>query len=885
MTQHSSAELEPGDPGLPDVPLSERPLTADDQNTVISSGNDTGVETDPNTELTATAQEIRDRLFSTDPDKNSERGLKIGHFEVEERIGAGGMGAVFRAVDTELSRYVALKVLHPSIAADPALVARFRNEARACAQLNHDNLARVFFSGEQHGVHYIAYEFADGLTIKDLISQRGRLSVEETVNYAIQSTLALSHVDAAGIVHRDIKPSNIILTHQGRVKVVDLGLARRETTDSIGDLTVAGTTLGTFDYISPEQARDPRTADIRSDIYSLGCTIYHMLTGQPPYPEGTAVQKLLDHQGKPPPDPRSLAPGVPDEMADIVQQMMNTDPEKRYQDPGQLLADLLSLATQLGLRSVPAEGIVWRRVSVTKARELSGPLFITGAVLALCITALVMHFSPGRSPADEGEVRDLLVSMVPGGLARQSAAAASDGSASAESGGGEGESSAEQLPPPPDPVVDSDRPFVVVRTDRSEESFGTLTAAWDAVRSGDRIELDFDGPMPSPTGTLSRLRSGAVQQVTLRAASGRHPILHLADVDQQSGAEQFFDLRNNLNLTLIGIDLVATIPEDAGSEWAIFSLVGPNQLLLRDCTVEVKNSARTEAAVIRLQSSTVEFNSDFETSLRLENTAVKGTCDLLTVQAQTACAVTIHDSVLALDGSLLSHLGTTASLTDSTLGAGYVTCDLNHVTTLCSQPLIRIRDSEVLTGDSPERQLPTLTIDALSSVFASLSADGTLVLSEGNAAIMDMQELLTWRGKDNLYHQLDVCWDLRSERLGSVPEQMTFEQWVQYWENSISGQADNAEQTTIAPWVTPDAIDGLNRSEINTLAVSQLEIDPRLFFGNSTPVYQRDRNGRVPGASVQDVPEFPAAARTLMLNEESPVPPPESVSESPSTEQ
>lgn len=877
MTQHSSAELDPGDPGLPDVPLSERPLTADDQNTVISGGNDTGVEndpdTDPNTQLSATAQEIRDRLFAADLERNAERGLRIGHFEVEERIGAGGMGAVFRAIDTELSRYVALKVLHPTIAADAALVARFRNEARACAQLNHDNLARVFFSGEQHGVHYIAYEFADGLTIKDLISQRGRLSVEETVNYAIQSTLALSHVDAAGIVHRDVKPSNIILTHQGRVKVVDLGLARRETTDSIGDLTVAGTTLGTFDYISPEQARDPRTADIRSDIYSLGCTIYHMLTGQPPYPEGTAVQKLLDHQGKPPPDPRSLAPDVPLEMAEVVRQMMNTDPEKRYQDPGQLLADLLSLANQLGLRSVPAEGIVWRRVAVTRARELSGPLFITGAVLALCITALVMHLTPGPSSSDANEVQELLASMVPGDASRRLQAGAGQSDTAAGSEGGNS-NSIEERPAPPDPVVTSDEPFVVVRTDRTREYFDSLERAWDAVRSGDRIELDFSGPMPTPAGSLPRLRPGVVQQVTLRAAQGRRPILQLTDDDQQSGVQQYFYLSNNLNLSLIGIDIVASIPERANDDWAVFSLLGPNQLLLRDCTVEIRNRGRSEASLVRLQSSTTEFDSAYETTVRLENVAVKGTCDLMSVQAQTACAMTLQDSVVALDGSLLAHLGTTASLADSTLGAGYVTCEFNHITAVSTQPLVKIRDSEVLTGDSPERQLPTLSVDAVSSVFASLQPDGTLVLSEGNAPVMDMQELLTWQGSFNLYHNIDLFWDLRSEKAGSVREQFNFDEWVTYWEDSIAGRSVRAEQTTVAPWVMPESIDSLTRSEIGSIAVNQLEIDPALFFGGSTAVYQRDRSGRVPGASVQDVPEFPTAARTLLLTTEEPVPNP-----------
>ena len=277
---------------------------ADDENTVISSPEQPRAELKPESAAATAANDaIRNCLFpSNGVFKGEEIGIRLAHFEITGRLGSGGMGAVFKATDLELARDVALKILHPSSSQDASLIARFRNEARACAQLNHDNIARVYYAGSQDGLFFIAYEFASGRTIRDLIVESGRLSAADTINYAIQVTLALNHTAAAGIVHRDIKPSNIMLTTSGRVKVVDLGLARRDTTDSIGDITVAGTTLGTFDYIAPEQARDPRNADGRSDIYSLGCTMYHMLTGRPPYPEGTALQKLLDHQGKSPPD-------------------------------------------------------------------------------------------------------------------------------------------------------------------------------------------------------------------------------------------------------------------------------------------------------------------------------------------------------------------------------------------------------------------------------------------------------------------------------------------------------------------------------------------------------------------------------------------------------
>lgn len=378
------------------VPLSERPLVGDDQKTVISppesSRQESRVDQGPAVDA------LRQRLFpGNGVATGEESGVRIAHYEIHQRLGAGGMGAVFRATDLELTRDVALKIMHPGPSADSSLVARFRNEARACARLNHDNIARVFFAGVQDGLYFIAYEFAGGRTLRDLIVERGRLSAAETVNLAIQITLALNHIAGAGIVHRDIKPSNIMVTDSGRVKVVDLGLARRESEDSIGEITAAGTTLGTFDYIAPEQARDPRNADVRSDIYSLGCTMYHMLTGQPPYPDGTALQKLLDHQGKTPPDPRSLNSSVPVQLSAIMRKMMASNPDQRYQAAGLLLNDLIQLASLLGLHTVPAEGIVWKKLRPTLPGSPVGAVWVFASVLVICITAVVLQQFPAFS--------------------------------------------------------------------------------------------------------------------------------------------------------------------------------------------------------------------------------------------------------------------------------------------------------------------------------------------------------------------------------------------------------------------------------------------------------------------------------------------------------
>lgn len=332
----------------------------------------TTLRSDPFVSIPEAAQneqtpEIMRRLFPSTTEADEALGIRLGHFTIQRRIGIGGMGSVFLATDEQLRRSVALKVLSPSLTADPAAVLRFQNEARAAARLDHDNIARIFYYGEDTGLHYIAYEYIPGSNLRDVIRSKDRLAPAEAVNYTMQLAAALNHTAAAGVIHRDIKPSNVLITPQGRAKLVDLGLARKESADASAELTVAGTTLGTFDYISPEQAKDPRSVDVRSDIYSLGCTLYHMLTGEPPYPEGTVLQKLLDHQGKEPPDPARKNRRVPPALSIIVRKMMASDPRRRYSSPAKLLSDLLKVARLLGSGAVPIDGQVW--LTATRADQ------------------------------------------------------------------------------------------------------------------------------------------------------------------------------------------------------------------------------------------------------------------------------------------------------------------------------------------------------------------------------------------------------------------------------------------------------------------------------------------------------------------------------------
>lgn len=315
-------------------------------------------------------------------------GLELGHFTLEERIGRGGMGAVFRAIDKRLDRVVALKVLSPEHSNDPDAVHRFQNEAKAAARLDHDNIARVFYIGSEASVHFIAFEFVTGINIRTLISQKGKLSPEQAVNYTLQIAEALRQTHAANVVHRDIKPSNIIVSPSGQAKLVDLGLARNMDSHESRDLTVAGTALGTFDYIAPEQAMDARNVDVRSDIYSLGCSLYHMLTGAPPYPTGTMFEKVMNHHRPVPPDPAQRASGISPQFSKVVQKMMAANPDERYATPDELIADLIPIAQSLGLEPVQANTVVWTRMPSTREKNRwdGAP---TWAAVALLLVLLV----------------------------------------------------------------------------------------------------------------------------------------------------------------------------------------------------------------------------------------------------------------------------------------------------------------------------------------------------------------------------------------------------------------------------------------------------------------------------------------------------------------
>lgn len=299
---------------------------------------------------TIVSKTIPKLVKSNEPEPSADifKGKKLGHYELIGAIGKGGMATVLKGRDTLLDRTVAVKVLPPDMAQDKENVLRFNQEARSAARLDHENIARVFYCGEDQNLNFIAFEFIEGKNLREILTARKTIPYQEALMYMIQVARGLNHAASRNVVHRDIKPSNIIITPSGLVKLVDMGLARSLGPNE-GGLTQSGMTLGTFDYISPEQALEPRDADHRSDIYSLGCTFYHLITGYAVVPEGTAARKLYHHQHVKPTDPRVLIPQLPDGIAILLDKMMAKLPIDRFQTPQEMLDEMEKVAVSLGL--------------------------------------------------------------------------------------------------------------------------------------------------------------------------------------------------------------------------------------------------------------------------------------------------------------------------------------------------------------------------------------------------------------------------------------------------------------------------------------------------------------------------------------------------------
>jgi serine/threonine protein kinase/formylglycine-generating enzyme required for sulfatase activity/WD40 repeat protein len=270
------------------------------------------------------------------------KGLVMGEYVVLDRIGAGGMGEVLKARHRRMKRVVAMKVIASKAMRSPDAVKRFYREVEAAARLNHPNIVQAHDASEFQGIHYLVMEFVDGLDLAHLIKGHGPLSVDQAIDCTLQTARGLQYAHEEGIIHRDIKPGNLLLDRKGTIKILDMGLARMELAeaDEPERLTASGQVMGTCDYMAPEQAEDTHRADPRADVYSLGCTLYRLLTGKPPYSGDTLIKILLAHREAPIPSLRAIRPEVPETLDDVYQRMLAKRPEDRYQSMGEVIEDL-----------------------------------------------------------------------------------------------------------------------------------------------------------------------------------------------------------------------------------------------------------------------------------------------------------------------------------------------------------------------------------------------------------------------------------------------------------------------------------------------------------------------------------------------------------------
>jgi serine/threonine protein kinase len=276
--------------------------------------------------------------------------LALGPYRLLERLGTGATGDVFKARHLRMDRLVALKIIRKDLLDSPKALERFAREARAAAQLTHPNIVIAHDADQVGDVHFLAMEYVEGTDLAKLVHRAGPMPVGLACDFARQAAMGLQHAFERGVTHRDVKPGNLMVTREGPgsprlVKILDFGLARFESdSDQRGRLTQLGHIVGTVDYIAPEQAENARVADVRADVYGLGCTLFFLLTGRPPFTGDNVVEKVTARMGDEPPSVRAVRPGVPAALDRVVAKMMARDPARRYQIPADVVDALTPFA-------------------------------------------------------------------------------------------------------------------------------------------------------------------------------------------------------------------------------------------------------------------------------------------------------------------------------------------------------------------------------------------------------------------------------------------------------------------------------------------------------------------------------------------------------------
>ena len=330
--------------------------------------------------------------------------LNHPRYHVERFLGRGGMGTVFLAQHRALERPVALKIIRPELLADPAVVERFRCEVKAAASLNNPHIVAVYDAETTGDQHFLVMEYIPGTDLARLVLDRGPLPLTTACDYICQAAAGLQKAYERGLVHRDITPRNLMLTDQGQIKVLDFGLAQFQTplTTSgrgAGGEAARGSLLGSIDFMAPEQAADPQAADIRADIYSLGCTLYFLLTSRPPFPGESLREKLCRHAEQPPPRIDQQRAEIPADFVLVLDRMLAKDPKARFQSPNEVVAVLAPFAATNDL-TVNRTRTIRRRVALLAALLLCGVVAAAWSLRIWPLRSAAVQQTPAQVEAE-----------------------------------------------------------------------------------------------------------------------------------------------------------------------------------------------------------------------------------------------------------------------------------------------------------------------------------------------------------------------------------------------------------------------------------------------------------------------------------------------------
>ncbi|MEC9093373.1 MAG: serine/threonine-protein kinase, partial [Planctomycetota bacterium] len=764
---------------------------------------------------------------------NSLEGRRIGHFELKQFLGGGGMGLVFRAFDSLLSRSVAIKLL-PRSGTTTDTVQRFQGEAKSAARLDHPNISRVFQVGSDEACDYIIFEFVEGDNLAQLVRRIGPLPLELGLRYTFQLALAIQHAYQRGVVHRDVKPANVVVTDGGKLKLIDLGLARSpKSKESDQSLTATGVTLGTYDYLSPEQARDSHSADVRSDLYSLGCTLFFMFTGQPPYPQGTPIEKIIQHSSEKRPNPSDYRSDLPPGFNAITSKLLAIDPNDRYQRPAELIADIQEFSSK---NNIPLLGY---DDNVVVKKIIQKPSWVMQLIPVLVPTFLLIGFVVYLDFSDRNAEKQITRSTNANFATVGKLGAGSKGEDSAsdeETPGRDLNLPAKSVAGPEETVIplpetenrkkpstegkelpdqkNGPSPSVVAGEEMADPLFVSVGGSPSTVKGGlevDDLEAAFEAVNNDPRLNEIRLFKDSIlltkpisvkvnQSLKVTSAGNSESIIVFRP--EAPGLSSLFKIRGgNVDFHKVHFRLeTGRGVSDAGlvAPQTLFELEGVNSSTFSDCSLTIDNFDDDGQEIIeeaRFFSITPPKKgmAMFDISPReplmkkpvvtFRNCCVRGEAGFIHMEETFPITIQFNNGLLVSDRRVF-EFGPANSSTDPSKSE--IEIYLVNFTSISSQGFVR------LDAGPSSNSLP-IRIDATRSIF-NFGSKMSFVRHENSPIGFSKSKALVLKCDDSFFPLKNPLWSIRYLDAGNDPESLNFDSMGD-WLNVAGVVGDTADVT------------------------------------------------------------------------------------------